>query len=73
MRMGQYVWLDEPYGEIGPLRIAERYYSILRKDNKGGTFFRRFRNKVLHPRQVLQRLGGCRIQLPQGDRNTIWK
>ena len=26
MRVRQYVWLDEPYGEIGPLRIAKRYY-----------------------------------------------
>gem|GEM_PF-4499348 len=25
MRVRQYVWLDEPYGEIGPLRIAKRY------------------------------------------------
>ena len=26
--MRQYVWLDEPCGEIGPLRIAKRYYSM---------------------------------------------
>ena len=29
MRVRQYVWLDEPYGEIGPLRIAKRYNTIL--------------------------------------------
>jgi len=28
MRVRQYVWLDEPYGEIGPLRIAKRYYNL---------------------------------------------
>jgi len=28
MRVRQYVWLDEPYSETGPLRIAKRYYTI---------------------------------------------